>query len=224
MAPTKKTDITMEETIDETVVETVVDAPVSALPASVPVNKQAPLEANARPGRRNGPGGGRERGGPGQGGRSARRREGGRSEEKPEFDQRIIDIRRVARVMAGGRRFSFSVSIVIGNRKGQVGVGLGKGGDTSLAIAKALRQAKKNLIVVPLTKGNSIPHESQAKYCAALVELRPARGRGLVAGSAVRAVLDLAGINDVSAKIFSRSKNKLNNARAAHLALSRLSR
>jgi small subunit ribosomal protein S5 len=126
--------------------------------------------------------------------------------------------------MAGGRRFSFSVAIVIGNRKGQVGVGLGKGGDTSLAIAKALRQAKKNLITVPLTKGNSIPHESQAKYCAALVELRPARGRGLVAGSAVRAVLDLAGINDVSAKIFSRSKNKLNNARAAHLALSRLSR
>lgn len=209
MATTDTTEIPMENEIiiaDEA--EEIV-APVSA-PAK-----------EARPARREGRGGGRERGGPG--GRRGRR-EGARSEEKPEFDQRIIDIRRVARVMAGGRRFSFSVAIVIGNRKGQVGVGLGKGGDTSLAIAKALRQAKKNLITVPLTKGNSIPHQSKAKYCAALVELRPARGRGLVAGSAVRAVLDLAGINDVSAKIFSRSKNKLNNARAAHLALSRLSR
>lgn len=210
MAITEKINITDQDTTNN---ETV--TPVSA--ETVALSPKGPkFEVNTRPARREGRGAG-------PGGRGAgRRREGGRSEDKPEFDQRIVDIRRVARVMAGGRRFSFSVAIVIGNRKGQVGVGLGKGGDTALAIAKALRQAKKNLITVPLTKGNSIPHESGAKYCAALVELRPARGRGLVAGSAVRAVLELAGINDVSAKIFSRSKNKLNNARAAHLALSRL--
>lgn len=202
--------MTTQTPVENTVTETSI-APV--------VSREMPSRDGGRPTRRGGPGG------RGQGGRpGGRRRDSNRPEERPEFDQRIIDIRRVARVVAGGRRFSFSVSIVIGNRKGQVGVGLGKGGDTSLAIAKALRQAKKNLITVPLVKGNSIPHEVEAKYCAALVALRPAKGRGLVAGSAVRAVLELAGINDVSAKIFSRSKNKLNNARATHVALSRLVR
>lgn len=145
-----------------------------------------------------------------------------RPERKSEFDQRIINIRRVARVVAGGRRFSFSVSIIIGNKKGRVGVGVGKAGDTSLAIDKAVRDAKKNMITIPLTKNSSIAHEVSAKYCAARVVLMPVKGRGLVAGSSVRGVLELAGITDVLAKLHSGSKNGLNNARAAVEALSSL--
>ncbi len=138
---------------------------------------------------------------------------------RSEFDQKMINIRRVARVVAGGRRFSFSVAIIIGNRKGKVGVGLGKAGDTTLAIDKAVRDAKKNLITVNLKKDNSIAHETSAKYCAARVTLMPAPRRGLVAGSSVRPVLELAGITNVVAKVQSGSKNGLNNARAAIEAL-----
>jgi small subunit ribosomal protein S5 len=134
----------------------------------------------------------------------------------------MIDIRRVARVVAGGRRFSFRVSVVIGNRKGLVGVGLGKAGDTSLAIDKAVRDARKRAITIPLTKEMSIPHKTEAKYGSAVVEIRPAPGKGLVAGSSVRSVLDLAGVTNVSAKVLSRSKNKLNNARVAVKALAKI--
>lgn len=134
----------------------------------------------------------------------------------------MITIRRVARVVAGGRRFSFSVAIIIGNRKGKVGVGLGKAGDTTLAIDKAVRNAKKNLITVNLTKDSSVAHEVASKYCASRVSLMPAPGRGLVAGSSVRPVLELAGITNVIAKIHSGSKNGLNNARAAIEALRKL--
>lgn len=128
-------------------------------------------------------------------------------------------IRRVARVMAGGRRFNFSVAIVIGNKKGKVGVGLGKAGDTSLAIDKAVRDAKKHLVEVPMTKDGSIPHDVQAKFAASVVALTPAPRRGLVAGGSVRTVLEMAGVTNVTAKIHSRSKNHLNNARAAAEAL-----
>ncbi|MCF7835762.1 MAG: 30S ribosomal protein S5 [Candidatus Marinimicrobia bacterium] len=142
---------------------------------------------------------------------------------KSEFDQKIIDIRRVARVVAGGRRFSFRVSIVVGNKKGEVGVGMGKATDTALAIEKAARMAKKNRIKVNLTENNSIPHEIEAKFTQAQISIKPAReGRGLVAGSSLRTVLYLAGVNDVVAKIFSRSKNKLNIAMATIKALKEL--
>ncbi len=153
-----------------------------------------------------------------------RARRGGRREERvrSEFDQKIISIRRVTRVMAGGRRFSFSVAMVIGNKKGKVGVGIGKAGDTQLAIEKAARSAKKNHITVPLNKHQHIPHDVSAKYAASEVMIMPAPGRGLVAGSSVRTVLELAGVKDVTAKIFSRSKNKLNNAQAAIDALKKL--
>jgi len=114
------------------------------------------------------------------------------------------------------------VTIVVGNHTGSVGVGLGKAGDTPLAIEKATRDARRNLIVVQLTESKSIPHDVAAKYGASIVEFTPARGRGLVAGSSVRSVLELAGVTDVSAKILSRSKNKLNNARAAIKALTTL--
>jgi len=141
-------------------------------------------------------------------------------EDRDEFDKKIIDIRRVSRVVAGGRRFSFRVTVIIGNKKGEVGLGLGKAADTAMAIEKATRLAKKNKIKIERTKNNSIPHETEAKFTQAWVVLRPTRpGRGLVAGSAVRTVLSLAGITDITAKIISRSKNKLNIAKATLKAL-----
>jgi small subunit ribosomal protein S5 len=139
-----------------------------------------------------------------------------------EFEQKMLNIRRVARVATGGRRFSFSVAIVAGDKKGKVGVGLGKANDTSLAIDKALRNAKKNMITINTTKTMSIAHEVRAKYSSAVIVIRPAPGRGVVAGSAVRNVLDLAGVKDITAKILSGSKNKLNIARAAIEALAKL--
>lgn len=142
--------------------------------------------------------------------------------ERSEFDSVTIDVRRVARVMAGGRRFNFSVAIVIGDKKGRVGVGLGKGADTALAIEKATRDAKKRLIIVPRTESNSIPHNISAKYAASVVSIMPSPGRGLVAGSAMRTVLELAGVTDVVTKIFSRTKNKLAIARATAAALRKL--
>lgn len=135
----------------------------------------------------------------------------------------MIGIRRVARVMAGGRRFNFSVAIVIGDKKGRVGVGVGKAADTQLAIEKATRAAKRHMITLNLTKNRSIKHNVEAKYCASVVEIRPSPGRGLVAGSSVRSVLEMAGVSDVTAKLLSRSKNPINNARAALSALSAVS-
>jgi small subunit ribosomal protein S5 len=124
--------------------------------------------------------------------------------------------------MAGGRRFSFSVTVVIGDKKGRVGVGLGKGADTALAIDKAVRSAKKALITVPLTKTRSIAHAITAPYASSTVEIIPSPGRGVVAGSAMRVVIEYAGITDVIAKIQTRSKNKLTIARATVEALKTL--
>lgn len=142
--------------------------------------------------------------------------------ERGEFDQVTIDARRVARVMAGGRRFNFSLVVVIGDKKGRVGVGLGKAADTALAIDKATRDARRHMITVPRVANNSIPHAVEAKYASSTVEIIPSRGRGLVAGSAMRTVLELAGVTDVVAKIHTRSKNKLTIARATVAALSAL--
>ncbi len=139
---------------------------------------------------------------------------------KPEFDQKILNIRRVTRVTKGGKRLNFSVYMVVGNKKGSVGVGTGKANDTSLAIDKAYRNAKKNVINLNLTKTMSIPHDVTAKYCSGVVLLIPAKGRGVSAGSALKSVIELAGIKDVTAKIISPSKNKLNIARAAMIAIS----
>ncbi len=151
------------------------------------------------------------------------RRPGRRPERpRPEFDQKILSMRRVTRVVAGGRRFSFAVALVAGNRKGIVGVGTGKAGDTALAIDKAYRDARKNMITIALTKNLSIPHDVDAKYSSSVVKIMPSAGRGLVSGGAVRSVLEYAGITDVTSKILSRSKNGLNNARAAMKALASL--
>ena len=161
---------------------------------------------------------------PGFGGDRAKnpRRGGhGRPERvKPEFDQKILNIRRVTRVTKGGKRLNFSVYMVVGNKKGSVGVGTGKANDTSLAIDKAYRNAQKHIMHLSLTKTMSIPHDVQAKYCSGVVMLMPAKGRGVSAGSALKSVIELAGIKDVTAKIISPSKNKLNIARAAIIALS----
>lgn len=159
--------------------------------------------------------------GRGRGGRRPQRRD---ARVKPEFDQKIVSLRRVTRVMAGGRRFSFSVALVAGNRKGQVGVGQGKATDTPLAIEKALRDAKKHMITVNTTKDMSVPYDIHAKYAASQVVIRPAKGKGIVAGSSVRTVLELAGLKEVSAKLMSRSKNPANNAYAAVKALKQLER
>ncbi len=139
--------------------------------------------------------------------------------ERSEFEQATIDVRRVARVMAGGRRFSFSVTVVIGDKKGRVGVGLGKGADTALAIDKAVRDAKKHMITVNRTKGNSIAHDVSIKNSSSIVTIVPSPGRGVVAGSAMRIVLEHAGVTDVVAKILTRTKNKLTIARATVAAL-----
>ena len=162
------------------------------------------------------------RGGQRPGGRGR----GGPRAEKPksEFDHKVVDVRRVTRVVSGGRRFSFSVTLVLGDRKGRVGVGLGKAGDTSLAIDKAQRDAKKNMITVNMTKTGSIAHEVEAKFGSSRLVIRPAPGRGVVAGSSLRTVLVLAGVQDVTSKVYSRTKNKLNNARAAIEALRQIAK
>lgn len=155
--------------------------------------------------------------------RSSNRKGSSFGRAKPEFDQKIMSIRRVTRVVAGGRRFSFSVALVVGDKKGSVGLGLGKAGDTALAINKAVRNAKKNMVRLNLTKTMSIPHELSAKFSSSKVMLIPNKGHGLVAGSVVRDIVKLSGMKDVTGKILSNSKNKLNNAKAVMKALSVIS-
>jgi small subunit ribosomal protein S5 len=188
-----------------------------AAPEAAPA--QAEQRAPMRDDRRGGFGGRGGRGGPG--GPRGRGRERA-PREKSEFDSVNIAVRRVARVMAGGRRFNFSVALVLGDKKGRVGVGLGKAADTAAAIEKATRDAKKNMITVARTENGSIPHATEAKYASSTIEIRPSEGRGLVAGSAVRTVLELAGVTDVVSKIHTRTKNKLAIARATVEALKSL--
>lgn len=141
---------------------------------------------------------------------------------RSEFDQQTLMVRRVTRVTAGGKRFNISIVLAIGNHRGVVGVGTGKGLDTAVALEKAMREAKRHLITVPVTKTMSIPHRVEAKYSSAKVIIMPAPRRGIIAGSALRSILSLAGLHDVNAKILSGSKNKLNIARAAIEALKQL--
>lgn len=157
--------------------------------------------------------------GRGRGGRDGKGTRGNFERPRPEFEQKMLSIRRVTRVVSGGRRMSFAVSIVIGDKKGSVGLGTGKAGDTSLAINKAVRNARKHMIKIKTTKGMSVSHQVYAKYGSARVMVMPNHGKGIVSGSATRDILNLAGLKDVTSKILSGSKNKLNNARATMLAL-----
>ncbi|HRH25509.1 MAG TPA: 30S ribosomal protein S5 [Parcubacteria group bacterium] len=209
MEDTKVQENTAVETTPVEVAESVV-ADVVAVPA------QAADPRNSR--------GGDNRRGPGGPRRDNRRGPRRDTRPKSEFDQKIVSLRRVTRVVAGGRRFAFSVCVVAGNRKGMVGVGQGKATDTPLAIEKAFRDAKKNMISINMTKSMSIPHEVEAKYAASRVKIMPAPGKGILAGSSVRAVLELAGLKEISSKLLSRSKNTINNAYVAIKALEQLKR
>jgi len=143
--------------------------------------------------------------------------------EQPEYEQKLLDVRRTARMAAGGRRFSFRAVVVIGNKKGKVGVGIAKGSDVTMAVEKAVRQAKKKLVEVPITENGSIAFKVDAKYSAARVMLKPAaKGRGVIAGGTVRTICNLAGITNITAKILGKTNNKLNNARATLSALEKL--
>ncbi len=192
------------------------DTPTTTNAASA-TGAQKPRPANDR--RR--PGGPRGQGGPRRGGDRGGNRPNF-ERPRPEFEQKMLAVRRVTRVVAGGRRMSFAIALAIGDKKGSIGLGTGKAGDTSLAINKAVRDAKKNLIRIKTTKNFSIPQVVSAKYGSAEVMIMPNRGKGLVAGSAVRDLLSLAGIKDTTSKVLTGSKNKLNIARATMLALSRI--
>ncbi len=142
-----------------------------------------------------------------------------REEKKDDFDSKLLDLTRVAHTRAGGRKIGFRAVMVSGDKKGQVGVGVSTGKDVALAIEKATKISKKNLIKVPIVEG-SIPYEIFAKFKAAKVLLRPQRkGRGLVAGGVVRVICELVGIDNISSKIIGRTGNKLNNAQATIKAL-----
>lgn len=139
-----------------------------------------------------------------------------------EFQEEVISIDRVARVVAGGRRFRFRALVVIGDRKGQVGVGVAKAGEVQVAVQKAVAQAKRSLITVPLHKHGTIPHEVNVRYSGARLLLKPAApGTGVIAGGSLRRILEVAGVTDVLSKSLG-SSNKLNNCYAAIKALSEL--
>jgi small subunit ribosomal protein S5 len=147
---------------------------------------------------------------------------GFRKETKDEFETKLLDLARVTRVTGGGKRLRFRAVIIAGDKKGKIGIGIDKGRDVSQAVEKATRKAKKNMISI-VTVNETIPHEVQAKFGPAKIMLKPQlKGRGLVAGGAVRTICDLAGIKNISSKILSGSKNKLNNARATMQALMKL--
>jgi small subunit ribosomal protein S5 len=152
-----------------------------------------------------------------------RRKMGGRSEVKDEFEQKIVDIARVTRVMAGGKRMRFRACVAIGNKTGKVAIGIAKGADVTLAVAKAVNDAKKKIIDVPIVN-TTIPHEIYHKFGAAKVLLKPARkGNGVIAGGAVRIVLELAGIHNITSKNLG-TNNKINVAKCTVEALGKLKR
>jgi small subunit ribosomal protein S5 len=143
--------------------------------------------------------------------------------KKDEFDEKVVDLRRVTRVVAGGKRFRFRATVVIGDHKGRVGVGVAKGLDVQSTVLKAKSDAKKELLHLSLVDQRTIPHEVKAKYSAAQVIIKPSKeGQGLKAGGAVRVVLAMAGVKDASAKCLGRTPNKLTNALAAMAALRQL--
>lgn len=149
-----------------------------------------------------------------------RGRGGRRPEERKEFDQFILDLARVTRVTQGGKHMSFRACVILGDRRGRVAFGVAKGKDVQLSVEKAVRQAKKKMLTVPIVN-ETIPHQVFCKFKAAQIMLKPApRGSGIIAGGAVRAVLELAGIPNVSSKILGKTKNKITITKATFEALS----
>lgn len=146
-----------------------------------------------------------------------------REEKKDDFEQKILDLARVTRVMAGGKRMRFRACVAIGDKKGKIGVGLGKGADVTLAVNKAVNQAKKNLIDIPMIH-DTIPHDVYHKFKAAKILFKPAaQGRGVIAGGVVRVIIELSGVKNITSKIIGTS-NKLTNAKCTIEALKKLKR
>jgi len=142
-------------------------------------------------------------------------------QEESEFEDKVIHINRCAKVVKGGRRFSFAAIVVVGNKKGQVGLGLGKAGEVPEAIKKAGKQAKKNLVPVPI-EGTTIPHEVIGHFGASQVLMKPApEGTGIIASSSVRAILEVAGFKNILTKSLRRD-NPHNVVRATFDALTSL--
>lgn len=143
-------------------------------------------------------------------------------ENELHWEERVVEIKRVTKVVKGGKKLSFRAILIVGNDQGEIGVGMGKASDVIGAVKKGVTNAKKNIVNVPITRSKSIPHPIQGTFGAAKVILRPsAMGSGVIAGGSVRTVLELVGIKNILAKQL-RSSNTLNNARAALNALSRL--
>ncbi|MGX6395925.1 30S ribosomal protein S5 [Rothia kristinae] len=177
--------------------------------------------AQQRDDRRGGRG---ERGGRGRSDRGGRgdRGRGGRDEDKDKFLERVVSINRVSKVVKGGRRFSFTALVVVGDGNGMVGVGYGKAKEVPSAISKGVEEAKKNFFRVPRVEDRTIPHRVQGEAAAGVVMLRPATaGTGVIAGGPVRAVLECAGIHDVLSKSLG-SSNQINIVHATVEALKQL--
>jgi small subunit ribosomal protein S5 len=145
----------------------------------------------------------------------------GEGREKSEFDQKVVEVKRVTRVVAGGKRMRFRALVVIGDHKGRVGMGLKKGADFSESVNKAATAAKKNLVTLPLING-TIPHVLNIKYKSSSLMLKPAKpGTGVIAGGAVRSVMELSGVKNVVCKMLG-SNNKVNNVKAVFAAFEKM--
>ena len=141
---------------------------------------------------------------------------------KDDFESKLLVLDRISHTRAGGRKIGFRAVIIVGDKKGKIGLGVAKGKDVALAIEKATRMAKKRLMNVPIFN-ETIIHEVEGKFGAAKILLKPQKkGRGLVAGGTVRIICNLAGIKNVCSKILGRTTNKLNNAKATIVALKKL--
>ncbi|MFH0955651.1 MAG: 30S ribosomal protein S5 [Candidatus Falkowbacteria bacterium] len=184
--------------------------------AQVPVDNAMPTPALTVEGRNSGGLADRKRNFKGR--RGAQRRGDGIPEE---FEQKLIDIARVTRVMAGGKRMRFRACVAIGNKKGRVAIGLAKGADVTMAVTKAVNKAKKDFIDIPIVN-ETIPHEVYQKLGAAKILFKPAKkGRGVIAGGAVRILLELSGIKNITSKILGTG-NKVNNVKCTIEALKNL--
>lgn len=141
------------------------------------------------------------------------------SNESAPMEERVIQVGRVSRTQKGGRRMRFRALVVVGDKRGNVGMGIGKSNEIAAAVTKATYKAKKNIITVPIVR-NTIPHEIVAKFDSATILLKPAAvGTSIIAGSSVRPILELAGVENVVAKCLTRTTNKVNNAYATMVAL-----
>lgn len=135
--------------------------------------------------------------------------------ERKEFEEEVLEVARVTRVVKGGRRLRFRTTVAIGNQRGKVGLGIGKAGEVSIAIKKAVAKAKRNLVDVPIVKGDTIPFDVRVKFKSAVIVIMPAsEGTGIKAGSSIRKILALAGVKNVLSKSIGRTKNKINMAKA----------